>query len=67
MGEAFSATAAIFIDQATPEFERMLAVGNGVNGDFAFGTPRANPAPKSERVPGGKTLPKPPKTNTDFN
>ena len=38
LGDGFSATAAIFMDQATPEFARMLALGNRVNGDLGAGT-----------------------------
>jgi len=38
LGDGFSSTAAIFIDQATSPFEQMLAIGNRVNGDLGQGT-----------------------------
>jgi hypothetical protein len=38
LGEGFSSTAAIFMNQATPEFERMLMMGDRVNGDLGQGT-----------------------------
>lgn len=38
IGEGFSSTAAIFMNQATPEFARMLQVGNRVSGDLGEGT-----------------------------
>jgi hypothetical protein len=38
---------------------------NVTGGQSAFGPPRANPVPRPERVPGGKTLPKPQKPISD--
>jgi hypothetical protein len=38
LGEGFSSTAAIFMNQATSKFERMLAMGNRVSGDLGEGT-----------------------------
>jgi hypothetical protein len=40
---------------------------NVTSGQSAFGPPRPNPAPTSQRVPGGNTLPKPPKPNGGSN
>jgi hypothetical protein len=36
--EGFSSAAAIFMNQATPDFARMLTMGNRVNGDLGQGT-----------------------------
>lgn len=38
LGDGYSATAAIFMNQATPEFARLLALGNRVDGDLGQGT-----------------------------
>ncbi len=38
LGEGFSSTAAIFMDQATAPFEYMLSLGNRVSGDLGEGT-----------------------------
>src|SRR5208282_1851020 len=38
LGDGFSATAAIFMNQAMPEFARLLALGNNVGGDLGAGT-----------------------------
>jgi RHS repeat-associated protein len=53
-----------------PAYEGGPINGQHVNvtgGQSAFGSPEANPAPKSERIPGGNTLPKPPKPNGGSN
>lgn len=38
LGEGFSATAAVFMDQAMPDFERLLAIGKRVEGNLGDGT-----------------------------
>ena len=38
LGEGFSSTAAIFLDQAASPFEYMLSIGNRVNGDLGQST-----------------------------
>jgi RHS repeat-associated protein len=40
---------------------------NITGGQSTFSTPRANPVPKSQRIPGGNTLPKPPNPNSGSN
>jgi hypothetical protein len=38
LGEGFSATAAVFMDQAMPDFERLLSIGKRVEGNLGEGT-----------------------------
>jgi hypothetical protein len=53
-----------------PAYEGGPINGQHVNvtgGQDAFGPPQPNPAPASQRVPGGNTLPKPPVPNGGSN
>jgi len=38
LGDGFSSTAAVFMDQANPAFQQMLSMGNRVSGDLGHGT-----------------------------
>ncbi|HEX3352789.1 MAG TPA: SEC-C metal-binding domain-containing protein [Terriglobales bacterium] len=38
LGDGFSSTAAVFMDQASPAFQQMLSMGNRVGGDLGQGT-----------------------------